>query len=208
MNFERGLDGMVGRMLSWLTQPPMRGVARLEERVETAVEKTELLAEEAAEAVQTAVVEVEAPEEKATTKKRARRKTAAAKKTPRKTATTKKKATAKKTAASPATRAPSKRRSSKKAATAKKSPRRPAATRENLDRFVEGTERVSSEVGDAGERILAELATSAKGLTLTQLQSRTGVKLATLRRHLKMLQDSGRVQRGKGMGTRYTASKE
>ena len=26
MNIERGIDGVVGRMLSWLTQPPVRGV--------------------------------------------------------------------------------------------------------------------------------------------------------------------------------------
>ena len=184
MSFERGLDGLVGRMLSWLTLPPMRGVARIEERVAK-----------------------KAPRRAATAKK-APRKAAAAKKTARKPAEIQKKAPGKKTAAkkavtSPKTRAPAKRRASKKAAVAKKPPGKTASAKEDLDRFVEGAERVSGEAGDVEEKILEELGSSSKGLTLAQLQSRTGVKLADLRRHLKELQDSGRVQRGKGMGTRY-----
>lgn len=54
MSFERSLDGMVGRMLSWLTHPPLRSLA--EAALETVAETVEA-AEEAAERAREAIAE-------------------------------------------------------------------------------------------------------------------------------------------------------
>ncbi len=213
MNLERGFDGLMGSLFSWLTQPPIRSAGGLAKKVEAEVEKVEQAVEAAGEAALEAIAEVadavaEKLEEPSKTVTAAPKKAAAKRRTTAKKAATPRKRAAPETASAKKRAAPKKKAVPKKAAAPRKRAalKKAVAAKVDLDRFVEGAEQISGGTGDLEERLLAELAASAQGATLTQLHGRIGGKLAALRQQLSRLQKSGRVRRGKGMGTRYHLS--
>ncbi len=215
-NLERSIDGVVGRMLSWWSHPPMRPLTDRETVSRDVVAGADAVVETAVAVETDAAVEAVATPSQPSPAKSKRR---ASRSKTHSTKTTRQKATRSKR---PVTSRPKKRAQSKaidKAAPERKTESgkmKPARARSKVTetaksvaetaKSVAQTTKSVAESDELETKIVAALDVAEDGLAMKQLVSQTAGERPAIRQRLKKLSAAGRIQRkGEGMRTRYYA---